>query len=668
LVAETGLVVLTASPAVLLVTLTVIVQAAPPAISAPVSDSEVLPAAAAGVIRPLQVEVKFGGFAIDMPAGKVSVTDTEVRVVAGFGLVMVIVICETPPEAICAGVKDFVIDGGTKATTFRVAVAVLPVVAPAVVEVTLFVVLTAFPSVVLVTTAVMVQLEFAAMVAPLRLIAVPPTARAGVNVPPQVFVVVSGVAMETPAGKASLKATPFNAMLPFGLVTVIVSVEVPPDGIVAGVNAFVMLGAAVVVTSSVALAVPPVPALVETTADVVLVTNPSVALVTFTVTVQLPPAATVPPLRLIAVPPTTGVGVSVPPQVLLTINGVAMETPPGKVSVKPTPVSATPAFGLVTVMARADVPPEAIFAGVNDFTIVGGCKTASVAEALLPVPPSVDVTACVVFTALPMVVLVMSAVIVQLPPAAMVPPLSVNEVLPTAGAGLSVPPHVLLTFNGVAMLRPAGNGSVIPTPVSAVPAFGLVMVMVSVEVPPDAMPVGAKVLVTFGATVVLTLSVAVAVLPAPPLVEVTLPVVLTALPSVVLVTATVIVQVPFAATVPPLRLTAVPPAASAGLNVPPQVLVVVNGAAMVRPAGKASLKVTPVSAAPVFGLVMVMASVEVPPDAMFAGVKDLAIFAGARPAVTFRVAVAVLPAPPSVEVMLPVVFTALPTVVLVTFT
>jgi len=81
-----------------------------------------------------------------------------------------------------------------------------------------------------------------------------------------------------------------------------------------------------------------------------------------------------------------------------------------------------------------------------------------------------------------------------------------------------VAPGVLATCTAV------GNVSLTPTPVSAVVVFGLVMVRVSVEVPFTPIPVGLNALVMVGA--VRTVKVAEAVPPAPPLVELTAPVVL----------------------------------------------------------------------------------------------------------------------------------------------
>jgi hypothetical protein len=103
--------------------------------------------------------------------------------------------------------------------------------------------------------------------------------------------------------------------------------------------------------------------------------------------------------------------------------------------------------------------------------------------------------------------------------------------------------------------------SVKATPVRAVPAFGFVIAKVSVLTPPTAIGFGENAFAMLGGET--TVNVSVPVLPVPPLVEVTLPVVLALSPAVVAVTLTVTVQVPLAATVPPEKLTDVLPAAGA---------------------------------------------------------------------------------------------------------
>ena len=72
---------------------------------------------------------------------------------------------------------------------------------------------------------------------------------------------------------------------------------------------------------------------------------------------------------------------------------------------KATPVSATVlAAGLVTVKVSVVVPFSGMEIGLNAFAITGGATTMTLAEAVKPVPPSVEVTAPVVLFFWPAVV------------------------------------------------------------------------------------------------------------------------------------------------------------------------------------------------------------------------------------------------------------------------
>ena len=84
---------------------------------------------------------------------------------------------------------------------------------------------------------------------------------------------------------------------------------------------------------------------------------------TETVTVQLPPLAAIePPLNENEV--AAAVAVTVPPQVVEALFGLAMTTPAGNVSVKAAPVAAeAPVLPSVTV--TVDVPLTVIVAGEN---------------------------------------------------------------------------------------------------------------------------------------------------------------------------------------------------------------------------------------------------------------------------------------------------------------
>jgi hypothetical protein len=131
-------------------------------------------------------------------------------------------------------------------------------------------------------------------------------------------------------------------------------------------------------------AVFPVPPLVEETAPLVLGYRPLLALVTFTCTRQVAPAATEPPLKLILF--ALAVAVSVPPHVVEAVGTVAFCKPTGYVSEKAIPVRALFRFGLDIVNVSVDVPPARIGLGENNFEMLGGSRIVKDALAL-PVDP-----------------------------------------------------------------------------------------------------------------------------------------------------------------------------------------------------------------------------------------------------------------------------------------
>jgi len=135
-------------------------------------------------------------------------------------------------------------------------------------------------------------------------------------------------------------------------------------------------------------------------------------------------------------------------------------------------------------------------------------------------------------------------------------------------------------------------------------------------------------------------------LPVPPLVDVTAPVVLFFVPEVAPVTVTLNMHVPLAAIEAPLSVIVL------GLVVvsdPPQVAVGPE-VATVNPAGSVSVNPTPVKATVEFGLVIVKVKVVVPPIGMLAAPNILAIIGGAT---TVMLADAVSPVPPFVAETLP---------------
>ena len=120
---------------------------------------------------------------------------------------------------------------------------------------------------------------------------------------------------------------------------------------------------------------------------------------TLTETVQLALAANVPAERLMLPEPATAV--AVPPQVLFKALGVATTRPAGRLSVKAIPFSVTPVFGLLMVKVSDVVPFSGMLAAPNALVIDGGEATVKLAEAVLPVPPLVELTAPVVLVYCP---------------------------------------------------------------------------------------------------------------------------------------------------------------------------------------------------------------------------------------------------------------------------
>src|SRR5205807_1978911 len=144
----------------------------------------------------------------------------------------------------------------------------------------------------------------------------------------------------------------------------------------------------------------PVPPSVEVTAPVVLLFVPAVVPVTSTENVQVDPAAgdavSVPPERLIEPLPAAVVIVPAPHEPVM-FGVAATTTPEGRVSVKATPLSATFVFGFVIVKLSVLFVLSGMLVGLKLFVMLGGAATDRLADAVLPVPPFVDVTAPVVF-------------------------------------------------------------------------------------------------------------------------------------------------------------------------------------------------------------------------------------------------------------------------------
>jgi len=352
-------------------------------------------------------------------------------------------------------------------------------------------------------------------------------------------------------------------------------------------KALLSTGAAMIVM--LAFEVFPVPPSVEATCTLLFFT-PAVVLMTLTENEHAALAASVPADRLADEAPPAAV--AVPPHVLVTPLGVASSNPAGRLSVNVSPVSGNPALGFWIVKVKLVTPPRGLVAAPNALLIVGGLATVRLAVAVLPVPPLVELTAPVVFVNRPEAVPVTFTTTVHVVlGVAMFPPLRLMPLDPATA--VTVPPHRLAKPFGVATSKPAGSVSANAIPLTAVAfAAGLVIVKVKAVVPFKGMDGTAKAFAMAGGAI--TPMLADAVPPLPPSADVTFPVVLFLVPAAVPVTFTEKVQVVLAAKLAPARLTTLPPAVDEMVP-PPQLPVSPFGVETVSPAGKVSLKPSPVT-------------------------------------------------------------------------
>jgi hypothetical protein len=142
------------------------------------------------------------------------------------------------------------------------------------------------------------------------------------------------------------------------------------------------------------LLVAPGPLSVDETGPVVLFCTPAAMPCTFTLTLQLAFAASVALVRLIE--PDAAAAVTVPVQVVTSPFGVATCRPAGKVSLNAMPVSARLELGLLSVNVTEVVAFSRMLEAPKAFVMVGGAATVRFAEAVLPVPPLVELTMPVV--------------------------------------------------------------------------------------------------------------------------------------------------------------------------------------------------------------------------------------------------------------------------------
>ena len=209
--------------------------------------------------------------------------------------------------------------------------------------------------------------------------------------------------------------------------------------------------------------------------------------------------------------------VTVPPQTVA--EAFATINPTGKVSVKSTPVKVTVfAAGLVMVNVKEVVPFKTIELGLKTLLMLGGATTSMLAEAVPPVPPSVEVTLFVVLFCKPAAVPVTFTEKVHELLAAKLAPERLIKFVPCV-AVMVPPPHVPTKPFGVAIIRPPGKVSLNATPFNTLVVLLFWIVKLNdvepfngIEAAPNAL------MITGGAT---TVNDAFEVLPVPPLVEVT---------------------------------------------------------------------------------------------------------------------------------------------------
>src|SRR5450432_3412159 len=238
------------------------------------------------------------------------------------------------------------------------------------------------------------------------------------------------------------------------------------------------------------------------------------ALVTSTLTVQvLAPTAAftpLPPMVNVAVP-ATAVTVGVPPQLFTTFGAAAITTPAGSTSLKVSAVRAGEPAGFATVNVRVDVCPTPTLAGANALVSAGRlCTVRPELVTLLVMRAVALMFAAVLLYGPPITFDVTSTRTAQDATAAFIAaPVTVMVPLPAtaaANAGLftKAPPtgQLLWMFGVAATITLAGNESVKLMPLSAGLPAPLVMVKVSVEVPPTSIAVGANALLSEACTTV----------------------------------------------------------------------------------------------------------------------------------------------------------------------
>ena len=368
----------------------------------PADSATLVPPAVAETVPEPQVVDAFGAAATVTPPGSASLTVRPVSATAPAAVfATVIVSVEVPFAEIEPGANALESVTFGARTTVSTALAAAPLVAPCVlVSAPAGMVLVYAPTTELVTFTVIVQVADAPTLPPLSATLEPPAVAETLPLP-HVVEAFGVAAMATFAGRASASAMPRSATAPLAvLATVIVSVETPVGAIVAGLKALlsVTFGTETVSVAVAGVLLVAPCALVTAFAGIVLTWLPDATPLTVTLTVQVAPAATAPPVSATLVAPEAAVTEPLP-HVVEAFGVAATSTPLGNASVTARLVSAAaPVAVLAIVICRTEVPSSEIAAGVKALVSVTGgasCTTsvavagaAFVAPSVLETPPA----------------------------------------------------------------------------------------------------------------------------------------------------------------------------------------------------------------------------------------------------------------------------------------
>src|SRR5258706_14663262 len=227
---------------------------------------------------------------------------------------------------------------------------------------------------------------------------------------------------------------------------------------------------------------------------------------TATVHVEAPAAAFTPLPPIAKVPvPATAVTVGVPPQPFTTFGVPAITRLAGNVSVKVSPVRAGEPAGFVIVKVSVDVCPTPTVVGAKALVSAGRlCTVRPELVTLLVIRAFSNILALVLLYGPPPPFEVTSSVTTHEACAVLIEaPASVMLPLPPVAVTAPVPDgQVVVIFGAAATSTLAGSVSVKLMPDCAGLPAPLVMVKVSVDVPPWLMAVGAKALLREAVTTV----------------------------------------------------------------------------------------------------------------------------------------------------------------------